>query len=139
MGDARGWRAELITRVPWVTRLEPAERCDQHRWSAMSLKAAHDPELKKRYRCKNPAHWKFAGLKLKDNSDGLDYMFVGKSGVYCYAHLVNQAFIPEREWARWKKWCDENRALVERIKSGAEPKMIKRVRRNAAYDLSDEA
>lgn len=139
MGNVRGWRAELITRIPWVTRLEPAERCEQHRWSSMSHKAAWDPELKEKYRCKNPAYWKFTGLKLEDDVVGPPYMLIGKSGVYCYAHLVNQAFIPEREWARWQVWCDENRALVERIKSGAESKMIKRVRRNAAYDLSDEA
>lgn len=138
MSDARGWRAELIARVPWVARLEPAEKCDQYRWSSMSRKAAFDPVLKEKYRCRLDARWKFTGLDRPSNGDAPDFILVGKSGTYCYSHLVNQAFIPEHEWARWQAWCDENRTLVERIKSGQEPKLIKKVKRNAAYDLSDE-
>lgn len=132
------WRIELIARLPWIERLDAAQVCDQYRWSAMSRKAAHNPELKEKYRCRVSGLWKFTGLEPDDPKDP-DWMLVGKSGIYCYAHLVNQAFIPYDEMDRYEEWCRENTTLVKRIKSGVEPRIIKKVRKNAPHDLSDEA
>lgn len=140
MGDVSTWRTELIVRVPWVERLDVPVTCDQYRWSAMPMKAVHNPVLKEKYRCKVGARWKFTGLKLKSKKDVWhEHVLVGKSGIYCYSHFVNEAFIPEREWERWQKWCDENRELIERIKAGQEPKLIKRMRNRAHHEVSDEA
>lgn len=139
-GNASTWRTELITRVPWVNRLDPPEKCDQYRWSAMPMKAVHNPMLKEKYCCKVGARWRFTGLDTKTPLDDfITGVLIGKSGVYCYSHLINQAFIPEREWKRWQAWCDENRELIERIKTGQEPKLIKRVRSRAHHEVSDEA
>lgn len=103
----------------------------------MSVKAAHDLELREKYRCRRLAYWKFTGLTPNKNDHiGLE---VGKSGIYCYAHLLNQAFLPSREEARYEKWCRGNIELIERIKSGVAPRLITRRRNHAAHDLSDEA
>lgn len=137
MGNVQGWRVELLTRLPWLDRLDEPGKCVEYRWSSMSMKAAHNLELRERYRCKRLAYWQFTGLKPhKKDHVGLE---VGKSGVYCYSHLINQAFLPDRERARYEKWCQANLELIERIKSGAEPRLITRRRNHAAHDLSDEA
>lgn len=107
----------------------------------MSLKAAYDLELRERYRCRKPAKWRFVGLPLNDaDDDGYPpALFVGKSGVYCYSHLINQAFIPLREEERYESWCRLNAGLVRRIKDGTEPRLMKRSVRRAPHDISDEA
>lgn len=131
------WRIELLVRLPWIERLAEGQTCDEYRWSRMSIKASRSPELKERYRCRRVAFWRFTGLKpRKHDWIGQD---VGRSGVYCYSHLVNQAFLPEREEIRYVTWCQKNYDLVQRVKSGVEPKLIKRVRNRAAHDISDEA
>lgn len=140
-GNSSTWRTELIARVPWVERLDLPVTCDQYRWSAMPLKAVYRPKLglKEKYRCKNHAYWKLTGLDSGSPINKFDSLHMGKSGVYCYSHFVNQAFIPDLEWARWQAWCEENSELIERIKSGVEPRMIKRMRKNAHHEVSDEA
>jgi hypothetical protein len=139
------WRTELLAHLPWITRLPEPAKCDAYRWSSMSVKSAmalklgNDPTTEKKYRCKRHAYWRFEGITSKVN-DTLEIGFeVGKSGTYCYTHLVTEAFIPYRETWRYETWCRENVDLVERIKSGNEPRIITRRRNDAAYDLSDEA
>lgn len=139
------WRIELLARLPWITRLDDPPRCEQYRWSAMSVRSAvaiksgGDPAVEARYRCKRLGYWRFEGVTTKVN-DTLEVGFeVGKSGIYCYAHLISEAFIPYRETWRYETWCHENTELIERIKSGIEPRIIQRKRHHAAHDLSDEA
>lgn len=138
MKNKKSWRVELIVRLPWIDRLDVAQVCDQYRWSSMSIKVARNLELREKYRCRVSGLWKFTGLEPDDPKDP-DWMLVGKSGIYCYAHLVNQAFIPYDERDRYEDWCRDNLALVERIKSGTEPRIIEKRRNSAAHDLSDEA
>jgi hypothetical protein len=103
----------------------------------MPHKAVHKPELKETYRCGRTAVWQFTGLTPRtDDRLGQD---IGRSGTYCYAHLVNEAFIPWREEERYRRWARRNGDLIDRIKSGIEPKLIKRVRKSAPHDVSDEA
>lgn len=103
----------------------------------MSVKTSRDPELREKYRCRRHAYWQFTALEPREGDDvGLE---VGKSGVYCYAHLLNQAFLPSREEERYELWCQDNVDLIERIKSGTEPKLSKRRRNHAHHDLSDES
>lgn len=137
MGNSSGWRSELLARLPWLDRLADPGKCDAYRWSSMSIKVFQNPELREKYRCKRFAYWKFTALKPRKGDDvGLE---VGKSGVYCYSHLINQAFLPSREEARYEKWCQDNFALVRRVKSGIESRLITRKRNHAHHDISDEA
>lgn len=137
MGNSSGWRSELLVRLPWLVRLTESDRCDAYRWSSMSIKVFQSPELREKYRCRRLAYWRFTALKAtKNDAVGLE---VGKSGTYCYSHLLNQAFLPSREELRYEIWCRKNINLVERIKSGTEPRLITRRRNHAAHDLSDEA
>lgn len=139
MGSRPTWRSELLARIPWIKRRAEMGKCDQYRWSSMSIKVAYDLDLRETYRCRNGAYWEFIGLDRLGVGDALDFMLVGKSGVYCYSHLINQAFIPDNEFKRYRAWCDQHKDLVERIKNGTEPKMLKERTRRAPHDISDEA
>lgn len=137
MGDLSTWRVEILMRLPWLTRLAEPATCDQYRWSSMSVKTARDPVLREKYRCKRLAYWQFDGIPPRDEDIvGLE---VGRSGTYCYAHLVSEAFIPYGEVHRYETWCHENRELLDRIKSNQEPRLLKRKVHRAHHDVSDEA
>lgn len=139
MGDSSTWRTELLARLPWIEYLPESRTCNQYRWSSMSLKAAYDLELREKYRCRKPAKWRFVGLLASADDAGYESLYVGKSGVYCYSHLIRQAFIPTREEERYNTWCQKNASLVQRIKDGVEPRVIERKIRRAPHDISNEA
>lgn len=70
-------RLKFIQTLPYVRRLVTDERCEAFKWSSMSLKVAHDPILREKYRCKHEAKYVFRSLK---NSFARD-------GKYCLTHL----------------------------------------------------
>lgn len=90
------WRTELVELLPWVTPLHRVTRCDGYRWSSMSLKAAHDPALRAVYRCRKRAGWRYVAARGD---------FSGRTGRYCWSHLVVNAFHYMRDDERNRTWC----------------------------------
>lgn len=91
-------RTELVERFPWVTRLKKPHQCSEYR-SGMSRKASNDPELSKKYECRNPAYWKFRALKKSWSEDG----------IYCWSHLISRGVHGDMdEDERTMKWLKKN-------------------------------
>jgi hypothetical protein len=81
-------RTELISRLPWVTRLEPSQQdCRSYRYSHMTLRARQDPAVMARLACRNRARWQFTALPGSSAEDG----------AYCWAHLLVQLRCDPRE------------------------------------------
>jgi hypothetical protein len=99
-------RQFLVSRLPWVTRLKKTQRCDGYRWHSMSFKALRDPALKEKYRCKNPARWRFRALARGE--------FRAASGVYCWSHLACQ-MDHMNEMARTRRKLGELRAAQSKV------------------------
>jgi hypothetical protein len=72
--------ADLVARLPWVTRLGQAQPCDGYRWNHMRGKALRDPAIMTEYKCRNRARWQFRPLP----GSWL------REGAYCWPHLQTQ-------------------------------------------------
>ena len=70
---------DLISRLPWVTRLERTTDCDGYRWSRMPLKALGDTFLMSKYKCRASARWQFRADRRAQ--------VPASDGTYCWAHL----------------------------------------------------
>jgi hypothetical protein len=71
-------RTELISRLPWVTRLPAAGDC--RGWSTSA--GPHRGHV-----CRNRARWQFTALPGSSAEDG----------AYCWAHLLVQLWCDPRE------------------------------------------
>jgi hypothetical protein len=74
-------RTELVARLPWVTRLARPAQCTAIK-AHTPLKALYrmggkPPVGLDRYRCKQPAYWRFRSLKKS----------MARDGDYCWSHL----------------------------------------------------
>jgi len=94
----RSRRADFLKRLPWIKWLKEGRTCDGYRYNRMPVKAMHDSELKEKYRCKNPAHWKYKTLKKSWAEDG----------VYCMAHLYANCIWDMHEMARVERWIQKH-------------------------------
>lgn len=102
------YNTELVELLPWTTRLRRPRPCDGYRWAHMSLRDARDPERRERHRCQHHASWRYVAARG-------DYS--GKTGRYCWNHLVNQLeHMPdgERNNGWWNAHLDEVDALRAR-------------------------
>lgn len=79
-------RAELLARIPWVTRLARSRQCDG-----------------KQGKCKLPAYWKFRALKRS----------WAASGTYCRIHLIHNGLYGDMwEDQRIQRWWERNGAQL---------------------------
>lgn len=93
---------DTVKLLPWVTYLARGGPCDGLRYNAMPGKATrrwgpggvNPPTGTEKYRCKNPARWRFGALK----SSG------ARSGTYCWPHLWSIGLGTMGEEARAERW-----------------------------------
>jgi hypothetical protein len=109
------WRQEIAKLVSYVRYLgdDGDGRCEAYRWSDMSLKAVHDPELREKYRCKNTARWRYRYLLWRGSEKQ------AKIQNMCWAHLVYAGFYGsmeeiERNDRWWRRHLDEVNVIRER-------------------------
>lgn len=100
------WRTEILALVPWVRGVRRPTPCDGYR--PMSGRARSDPELRERHRCRNDASWRFVALRSS----------WGRSGAYCYAHLVNEGLYGDpREERRITRWFERHLDAVNGVRA----------------------
>lgn len=121
MSARPSWRAEIVALLPWVRRLRDHEvaPCRGYRWSSMSLKAAHDPELRERYRCKNDARWRYRYLRSSSVGDPRS-----EREDLCWSHLNSRAIDgSNEEYERCHRWWNRHLAEVDevRVRHGIDP------------------
>lgn len=99
------YRTELVELLPWVTRLARSRPCDGYRWSRMPQRAVRDAELRQEFRCRSLASWRYVTSRGR---------WSGKSGSYCWNHLVDQlehASDRRRNRGWWLAHLDEVNAI----------------------------
>lgn len=97
---------DTVARLPWVTHLSKSQPCDGLRYNAMPGKATrrwgpggiNPPTGVDKYRCKNPAHWRFRALKTS----------MATSGVYCWSHLWSCGLMEMAENDRMMRWLERH-------------------------------
>lgn len=72
----------LMTRLPWITRLDEPQDCQAYKWTHMPRYVLADLTLMNRYKCRNKGRWQLAALE----GTGRD----ARSGIYCWRHLRAQ-------------------------------------------------
>lgn len=110
--DTRKSWTEAYIRLPWVTRLVEPRKCTGFMGhtplKAIAVMAVKDENLspqdlayKRKFQCKNPAYWKFKGLKPGPRNPFRS----DSSGTYCWSHLVSRGIYGDMdEEARTVKW-----------------------------------
>lgn len=98
----------LMTRLPWITRLDEPQDCQAYKWTHMPQKALLDLDLMAKYKCRNKARWKLAAL------EGAPLGLDARSGIYCWCHLWVQidghAAEKGRTWGALRKLQREQEA-----------------------------
>lgn len=101
------YRTDLVELLPWVTRLTRPTRCDEYRWAHMTSKARRDPIEQERYRCQHNASWRYVATRAR---------WSGKTGSFCWNHLVNQLHhVPDEQ--RNRAWWTEHLVEVNAIRA----------------------
>lgn len=101
-------RKEYLLTVPWITLVKRPKRCEDYRWSHVSLAMIYSQDderraaLREKYRCKNKGLY-----RLKAKKSRKAWAHNAKSGAYCWSHLMNQIWYTE-EAARMEQWQKEN-------------------------------
>ena len=105
--EAREQFRELVKRMPRVTYLETAGKCEEFSSARSSVGTYHhpDPEVRAAKQahaaCRNVAHWRFTELKPRDEWDPSQ----GRTRVVCWSHLLHWGiFSTPRETAATEKW-----------------------------------
>lgn len=114
MSARPSWRAEIVALLPWVRRLHDREvgPCQGYRWSSMSLRAAHDPELRERYRCSNPARWRYRYLRSLSGAG-----WCPDREDLCWSHLQSRAVAGyNEEDKRCRRWWNRHLREVDEIR-----------------------